>query len=197
MVTVTAEDPDAITSPYGQLVYTLTNNNDNKFNIDPDNGKITVAGSLDAEETSEYILVIQAKEIGGTNSATVSCIVTVSDVNDNKPLCTKYSFSRSVPESIAVPADIVTLDCSDKDITRTLQYTISIGDTTLFGMNQSVLQLKKEVDYDTSPPLGPFNIIIDVSDGTNHVQVSGVVTISGVNEAQPIFTQGMLKVLLI
>ena len=189
VLTVTASDPDAASSPFGQLVYTFTENTENNFNIDPTNGKITVAGYLDAEKALVHNLVIQVKEVGGTNTATVTCMVNITDVNDNEPMCSKNSFSKTVPETSAVPADIETIDCRDDDVTGALQYTISTGDQSLFQMNNNVLQLIKEIDYDTSQNK-MFDLTIDVSDGDNIIQVPGTVTVTAVNEDPPEFTQG-------
>ena len=189
ITTVTASDPDADTSPYGKLVYKLTANTNNKFNIDQDLGHITVAGELDAEESSIYNLVVHAAEQGGANTATVTCMVTIEDENDNYPTCTHLAFSITVPESTTTPANLQTLSCSDKDSTSTLQYSISSGDTSLFQMNHTVLQLIADIDYDTIQN-DVYEVSILVSDGLNSIQVSGVVTITGDNEATPVFNPG-------
>ena len=193
VVTVSASDPDAPTSPFGKLQYTLIDNLDHKFNIDPVNGRITVAGELDAEKATEYRLVAQASEIGGTNSATVTCDVTITDENDNSPTCTKYSFSVTMSETTTPPANLTKLSCSDIDITSALQFSISIGDTSLFDMNQNILQLITAIDYDTSPT-DTFVITVDVSDGYTIEQVSGLITVVGANEEPPIFTQGIVLI---
>ena len=193
IVTVSATDPDATSSKFGQLVYTLIENSENKFNVDPDTGKITLAWNLDAEDTARYILIVKVAEIGGINTATASVNVTVEDENDNEPECSKYSFSVSVPETSS--GDLLTLDCDDKDITEVVLYSISEGDTSLFQMNQNVLQLLQEIDYDTSPT-DTYVVVIDVSDGSNVVQVSGIITVTAVNENAPSFTEGMYKQIL-
>ena len=189
VLTVTASDPDAASSPFGQLVYTFTENTENNFNIDPTNGKITVAGYLDAEKALVHNLVVQVKEVGDTNTATVTCMVNITDVNDNEPMCSKNSFSKAVPETSGVPADIEIIDCRDDDVTGALQYTISTGDQSLFRMNNNVLQLIKEINYDTSLNK-MFDLTIDVSDGDNIIQVPGTITVTAVNEDPPAFTQG-------
>lgn len=192
VITIVADDPDAETSPFGKLVYTLIVNPSLKFNIDPDVGTITVAGALDAEKISMYNLVIQAKEEGGSNSATAQCNVTIEDENDNAPTCSKYSFSVSLPESTTASMIIYTLDCKDKDITSVLQYSLASGDTTLFQMNQSSLRLLTNIDYDIIVT-DTFEVKISVSDGKNTVQVTGVVTVIGVNEYAPVFNPGKLS----
>lgn len=196
VVTVKANDPDAATSPYGQLIYKLIENSGNKFNINPDTGTIRVAGRLDAEQQHAYTLVVEASELGGTNTATVTCNVTVQDENDNKPECKKYSFSVSVKETVTPPFVMTALSCSDKDITAVLNYSISVGDTSLFGMKLNSLELISSIDYDTSLT-DTFVVEIDVSDGTHVVQVSGIVKVTAENEQPPIFTEGKCQFLLL
>ena len=195
VITILANDPDADTSQYGKLIYTFTVNMDTKFNIDPNFGAVTVAGVLDADSVSEYSLVVQAAD-GGNLKATTTCNVTVLDVNDNKPACSHYSFTVTIPESTTAPADIKTLSCSDKDVTSSLQYAVSSGDTSLFQMNQNVLQLTAEIDYDVILS-DVYSVTIDVSDGENTVQISGLITITGINENSPSFNPGMKSFLLV
>ena len=57
-----------------------------KFSIDGLSGNITVIGNLDRENKSEIILRISATD--GTFSVTSQLFVTITDVNDNKPIFT-------------------------------------------------------------------------------------------------------------
>lgn len=142
VTTVTATDPDNSDSTYGKLIYSiLSGNSDNKFSIDPDSGKISVIGTLDADTTTNYDLVIQAIEEVGTNSASTTVSIAVSDVNDNDPTCTsELAFSRTVAEEGTVGDVIFPFTCTDAD-GDTLTYTITSGDTTYFQMNGDNLEV--------------------------------------------------------
>ena len=192
IITILATDPDAETSPYGKLVYTLIENPGLKFNIDPNEGTITLAGSVNAEELDEYNLVIQAAEEGGQNTETAACVVTINDVNDNEPTCSQYSFSISINEleTAPVPKAIYTLNCNDKDISASvLQYSLASGDVSLFEMNQTTLQLIAPIDYEQILT-DSYELVISVSDGDFTVQVSGVIVVTGENEYGPVFNPG-------
>ena len=193
VITILATDPDADTSSFGKLIYTLTANPGLKFNIDPSEGQITLAGIVDAEQVDEYILVIEAAEEAGDNTATATCTMTIDDVNDNEPTCAQYSFSVSLSESqtTPVPKVIYTLNCDDKDSTSVLQYTVASGDV-IFEMNQNALQLVASIDYEAILT-DSYEIVVSVSDGDFTVQVSGVITITGVNEFSPVFNPGELS----
>ncbi|KAK3610536.1 hypothetical protein CHS0354_008971, partial [Potamilus streckersoni] len=186
---VTATDPDSSTSPFGKLKYSiLSGDANNQFSINPDTGDVSVRSSLDRETISSYSIVVQAIEEAGTNSATTTLSVTITDVNDNTPTCTQLTFSESFAESASVGYSILTLACSDADTAAygTLTYSISSGSTTFFQMSSNILQLKNVIDYEGGTI--KFDLIITVSDGTRSVQVKGSVVVTDVNEATPVFT---------
>ncbi|KAL4226469.1 hypothetical protein ACF0H5_014452 [Mactra antiquata] len=187
--TVAASDPDNSDSTYGQLTYSiLSGNTNNKFNIDPNSGKIALAGTLNADTLANYDLVIQILEDSGDNSASTTVSLTVTNVNDNVPTCTSdLAFSKTMAEEGTIGDVIFTLVCTDVDGDN-LTYTMTSGDATYFQMNGANLELKAQIDYDTvvSPE---FDFVIEVTDGTNTLPVSGRVTVTGVNEHIPTFTQ--------
>ena len=193
VITIIATDPDADSSPFGKLIYTLTANPGLKFNIDPNGGQVTLAGKVDADVLDEYILVIQAAEEGGDFTATATLTVNIDDVNDNEPTCSQYSFSVSLSEleTTPVPKVIYTLNCNDRDSSSVLQYSIASGDSALFQMNQNDLRLIASIDYETIVT-DSYEVVIAVTDGDFTVQVSGVVTITGDNEFSPVFSQGRM-----
>ena len=126
VVTVTATDIDSATSPFGKLTYSITNGNDgNKFIMESNTGKITVAGVLNADVKSSYLLTVQAIEDSGVNSATATVNITLADVNDNSPECsTDMAFSNTFAEDTTLPLVLFSFTCSDADgdvLTYTLQ----------------------------------------------------------------------------
>ncbi|WP_346190125.1 cadherin domain-containing protein, partial [Rubritalea halochordaticola] len=75
VATVTSADPDAGDS----VSYAITAGNDGSFAINSSTGEITLAGMVDYETTSSYVLTVTATDGGGlTDTATVT--VTVTDV---------------------------------------------------------------------------------------------------------------------
>lgn len=143
VTTVTASDPDNDDSTYGSLTYSiLSGNTDNKFNINPNTGKISVAGKLNADTTSSYSLIVQAMEDSGDNSASATIDITVTDVNDNTPTCTSdLAFSVTKAEEGTIGDTIFSLVCSDAD-GDTITYTMSSGDSTYFEMSGADLNVR-------------------------------------------------------
>lgn len=187
--TVTATDPDNADSPFGNLIYSIISGDiDNKFTIDSSSGQISVNGELDRETTENYLLIIQAIEQAGTNSASTTVNIIVLDVNDNIPSCSTMSFSIEIDESTPTGTNLQVLSCSDNDSATygTLTYTFSSGDTTVLELSSNILKLKTAVDFESGTT--SYDMIINVSDGTNVVTVIGTVRVNAVNEYTPKYT---------
>ncbi|XP_049595837.1 protocadherin-18b isoform X2 [Syngnathus scovelli] len=88
LIDLNATDPDEGTN--GKIVYSFSSHISPKilemFNINPENGHITLIKKVDYESTSSYELDVQAQDLG-PNSIPGLCkiVVKVVDVNDHKP----------------------------------------------------------------------------------------------------------------
>ncbi|KAM9845462.1 cadherin-24 [Aulostomus maculatus] len=160
IIQVTATDADDPT--YGnsaKLVYTLVQGQQ-YFSVDPQTGILrTAVPDMDRETQDQYLVVLQAKDMGGHLgglSGTTTVTVRLTDVNDNPPRFTQSMWSFSVSE-LAIPgAEIGRISASDDDLGENakLEYTILEGETgdtfNITGVNQeAVLTLNKAVDYES------------------------------------------------
>ena len=94
---VAATDVDGDVNPHGHRTYSvLSGNTGSKFTLDPTTGSVNVGAALDRETTASYMLVIQAVEECGENSASTTLTITISDIDDNAPTCTVLIFSVQV-----------------------------------------------------------------------------------------------------
>lgn len=88
IIDLNATDPDEGTN--GKIIYSFSSHVPPKiletFKINPENGHITLIKKVDYEATASYELDVQAQDLG-PNSIPGLCkiVVTVVDVNDNKP----------------------------------------------------------------------------------------------------------------
>ncbi|KAH0617756.1 hypothetical protein JD844_016309 [Phrynosoma platyrhinos] len=92
---VTATDKDEPNTLHTKVKYRIMSQhlqsyqNPGPFAIHPDSGCITVASSnLDRETTSEYLLEIEARDMGGQEfglCTTAKVLIEIGDVNDNVP----------------------------------------------------------------------------------------------------------------
>ncbi|XP_047445379.1 uncharacterized protein LOC125010662 [Mugil cephalus] len=160
IIQVTATDADDPT--YGnsaKLVYTLVQGQQ-YFSVDPQTGILrTAVPDMDRETLDQYLVVLQAKDMGGHLgglSGTTTVTVRLTDVNDNPPRFTQSMWSFSVSE-LAIPgAEIGRISATDADLGENakLEYTILEGETgdtfNITGVNQeAVITLNKAVDYES------------------------------------------------
>ncbi|XP_066578258.1 cadherin 24, type 2b, partial [Amia ocellicauda] len=161
IIQVTATDADD--PAYGnsaRLVYTLLQGQP-YFSVDPQTGVVrTAVPSMDRETQDRYLLVLQAKDMGGHLgglSGTTTVTVSLSDVNDNPPRFTQSVWSFSVSELARPGAEIGRLSATDADIgdNARLEYVIAEGEGggpfNITGLNQeeAVITLTRELDYES------------------------------------------------
>ncbi|XP_034736659.1 cadherin-24 [Etheostoma cragini] len=160
IIQVTARDADDPT--YGnsaRLVYAITQGQD-YFSVDPQTGVLrTAVPDMDRETRDEYLVVLQAKDMGGHLgglSGTTTITVRLSDVNDNPPHFRRSAWSFSISELAAPGVEVGRLTASDPDLGENAQLEFSILDTeeaktfNISGRDQeAVIVLNKLLDYET------------------------------------------------
>uniref|UniRef100_A0A672YS56 Cadherin-8-like n=1 Tax=Sphaeramia orbicularis TaxID=375764 RepID=A0A672YS56_9TELE len=150
---VTATDADD--AGYGnsaKLVYSILEGQP-YFSVDPNSATIKIAlHEMDREMREEYLVVIQAKDMGGHMgglSGTTTVTVTLTDINDNPP-----KFSKNLPLGKTGGK----VKANDRDIGENAKSTYSIIDGD--GLNifeivtdaqtqEGILRLKKPLDYES------------------------------------------------
>ncbi|XP_056605424.1 cadherin-11 [Triplophysa dalaica] len=162
VIKVTATDADDPT--YGnsaRLVYSILQGQP-YFSVEPQTGIIrTALPNMDREARQEYIVVIQAKDMGGHMgglSGTTQVKITLSDVNDNPPKFAQGVYAMTVSEDKIPGEEVGRLKAKDPDLAENglVDYRILEGD----GMNffeitkdsdtqEAVIKLKKPVDFET------------------------------------------------
>ncbi|XP_043913738.1 cadherin-24-like [Protopterus annectens] len=162
VIQVTASDADDPT--YGnsaRLVYTVLEGQP-FFSVDPQTGIIrTAIPNMDRETQDEFLVVIQAKDMGGHMgglSGTTTVTVTLLDVNDNPPKFPQSLYQFSVPESITPGSLVGRLKAQDPDIGENamMSYNILDGEgadifniTTDHQGQEGMIILKKSLDFES------------------------------------------------
>lgn len=128
----------------------------------------------------------------GSRSSTTSIIITITDVNDNDPVCSPASYVASVNEDVAVSTTVAALTCSDADAGVTLAYTLltsgNTGTAFAIGASSGAITVATALDYET---LKAYALRVEVSDQstpsarTTTVPVS--VAVQPTNEFDPTF----------
>ena len=82
--------------------YSLKDTINNKFQIFPTTGRISTAGRLDREETSQYTLEVIAQDMSVLPlSTTTTVIVYVDDINDNAPQFDRTEYTQRVAPPVS------------------------------------------------------------------------------------------------
>ncbi|XP_049720160.1 cadherin-8 isoform X2 [Elephas maximus indicus] len=121
----------------------------------------TALPNMDREAKEEYLVVIQAKDMGGHSgglSGTTTLTVTLTDVNDNPPKFAQSLYHFSVPEDVVLGTAIGRVKANDQDIGENAQssYDIIDGDgTALFEITSDaqaqdgIIRLRRPLDFET------------------------------------------------
>ncbi|ODM97824.1 Cadherin-related tumor suppressor [Orchesella cincta] len=94
VIQVTSVDKDI--GENANCSYSLTDNAQKKFQIDPYSGNVTVSGQLDRETQDEYLLKVSA--VDGSWRAETLLTITIEDVNDQAPEFEYSYYNFNIPE---------------------------------------------------------------------------------------------------
>lgn len=162
VIQVTAHDADD--PSYGnsaKLVYTVLDGLP-FFSVDPQTGVVrTAIPNMDRETQEEFLVVIQAKDMGGhmgglSGSTTVT--VTLSDVNDNPPKFPQSLYQFSVVETAGPGTLVGRLRAQDPDLgdNALMAYSILDGEgSEAFSIStdaqgrDGLLTVRKSLDFET------------------------------------------------
>ncbi|KAI8512133.1 hypothetical protein Bbelb_087720 [Branchiostoma belcheri] len=192
LYTVVATDQDSGSD--GNIKYSITSGDLGKFNIDETTGIVYVADTLDKETLDTYSLAIRATDQGTTaRSADVTLAVTVTDVNDNSPVCSPDVYTSTLAENAAAGSVVAGLFCTDADADATnnaLTYSITAGNAEgKFEVSTAgfvTIATGQSLDYETTTS---YQLEVSVSDVSGTAVTAEVaVAVTGVNEFPPSFT---------
>jgi Ca2+-binding RTX toxin-like protein len=192
-ITALASDADLGTS----LSYSLTDNAGGRFAINATSGVVTVAdGSLlDAEvATNHNITVLATSSDGSFNSETFS--IAVSNVNGAPVITSNGGGATAAVNVVENTTAVTTVVASDPDLGTTLAYSIVGGaDASKFSINGATgaLAFVTVPNYEVPTDVGAnrvFNVVVRASDGALTDEQAIAVTVTNVNEAPVITSNG-------
>ncbi|KAG7305903.1 hypothetical protein JYU34_008455 [Plutella xylostella] len=101
-----------------RIVYSLANESQGLFRIDNKSGIIFTTGNFDREKRDKYHFEAVATDEGRyiARSQRVSVEVSINDVNDNKPIFTKYPFAEQVATLTPPGQSLLKVQATDTDI---------------------------------------------------------------------------------
>ena len=190
---------DADSGDNSRLQYEIVNTVDN-FRIDPDNGRLYVAESLDREDQEEYILNIRVSDMGDpARSIEDSVAFTLLDINDNPPVLTSGSVYQ-VRERLPTGTEVFSITSEDLDESNFGRVTYSFGGSLTFqdvfeiSADTGVVRLLQPLDYELQ---SSYAVVIRLQDNNPEVPRNPVhmpefdITVEVVNEPDniPVFSE--------
>ncbi|CAL1532634.1 unnamed protein product, partial [Lymnaea stagnalis] len=122
LVTVAANDNDG-TAPNNLIIYSIDQQNAEKFIMDSNSGKISLRSALDRETKDYYDIIVTVNDLG-LPSLSGSCHVTinVTDINDTPPSFDMFTKSVTIKEN--GPIKIIHVTAKDVDSHPKLKFGI-------------------------------------------------------------------------
>ncbi|XP_060765374.1 protocadherin gamma-A11-like [Neoarius graeffei] len=189
---VSASDADEGTN--GQVTYYISNTDKSVkdvFNINEDNGEITLKGQIDYETKSHYQLDIQARDQGGLSDSS-KITVNVLDINDNKPTLAILSMASSIQENSPIGNTVAMINVNDPDSEANGKVHCEINDNVPFSIispSNTVFAMRTDQELDRERE-AEYNISVTCSDeGVPSLSSSTSLRlhISDVNDNAPVF----------
>uniref|UniRef100_A0A8D0RUE2 Protocadherin gamma subfamily A, 4 n=1 Tax=Sus scrofa TaxID=9823 RepID=A0A8D0RUE2_PIG len=201
LLTVSASDPDEGTN--GDVAYRFWKISEKQsplFHLNEQTGEISAAKSLDYEECAFYDMEIQAEDGGGLKDR-AKVLISVEDVNDNRPEVTVTSLFSPVREDAPQGTVIVLFNAHDQDSGKNGQVVCSIQDALPFRLEKSTEDyyrllttgnLDREKNFE-------YNITVTATDrGTPPLSTEIHITLNvvDINDNPPSFPQTSYSVYL-
>ncbi|KFM63484.1 Protocadherin-23, partial [Stegodyphus mimosarum] len=128
---VIAKDKDE--GLYSKVVYDITSGNDDqKFNLNPNTGIITIKEQLDYDTVSEYKFIVRATDSDPDRplSALASVVIKVQDENDNAPHFPLIMYKEAIEENspIGTPIFMAHAIDADRGFYGKLNYSVTEGE---------------------------------------------------------------------
>ncbi|KAE9538544.1 hypothetical protein AGLY_005643 [Aphis glycines] len=115
-----------------EVMYSIAGGNEhNKFSINSETGVISVFEMLDYERVRDYLLTIQATDLGEpplSNQAMVN--ITILDANDNAPIFGQLAYTTQISEDVHIGEVVIKVSATDLDseLNGKIRYALVKGD---------------------------------------------------------------------
>ncbi|XP_006891267.1 PREDICTED: protocadherin gamma-A8 [Elephantulus edwardii] len=192
LLTVKATDPDEGIN--GKVTYKFRKINEKQsslFQLNENTGEIATAKSLDYEECTFYEMEIQAEDVGPLLGRT-KVLISVEDVNDNRPEVMVTSLFSPILESSLPGTIIAFLNVHDRDSGKNGQVVCSTADDLPFRLEKSIDNYYRLVtwEYLDRERVSMYNISVMASDlGTPPLstEIHIALHVSDTNDNPPAF----------
>ncbi|MEL6977215.1 MAG: cadherin domain-containing protein [Pseudomonadota bacterium] len=184
---IAARDPDGAQEP---LSYSLSENADGLFQIDPNTGVVSLAPgrALDFETAPAHQIAVRVSD--GIHSARQSLDIAVLDVQENQAPTALGATGGVIAETAAPGAVVATLAASDPDPSDAHRFEILSDPSGLFIASGDQLQLAPGATLDFETAQSHTLSLRAIDDAGAFVDGAITVTVTDANDISPVFTSG-------
>lgn len=182
------------------LIYSLVSGT--PFSLSSDGRTLTTTAVLDRETTDSYIAMINVQDSGGY-STLAQLYIEVADVNDNRPCFTQSStqLATRIPENVPVFPDpmsmvVQTVTATDVDLDTTIMYYIGGGARGDFDVDSLTGEVRV-IDALDLEDIDQYILNITATDGLLTCSVAFTITITEVNDNNPVFDEPVFAATLL
>ena len=198
VLVVAAGDKDV--GENARITYSITNQENGDFKIDPNSGAIIIARPLDREDKEVYVLTVSAHDNGVPQmSDTTDVEIVIVDVNDNKPLFTKPTYHGSVSEDAIPGTSILEILATDRDqnLNGRIMYTFDGGNdgdgAFVVDVYSGIVRTNRPLDRETVPYYELVALALDRGTPQLSSTVPIIVEVGDINDNPPKFESKQLE----
>ncbi|WP_434051945.1 MAG: cadherin domain-containing protein [Roseibium sp.] len=183
--TLTGITANAETADASGVTYSLDDDADGLFAIDPSTGVVTVAGELDAETAGSHDIVVRALAADG-QSSTETFTITVADVNESdiSAVTDVDETVNQIREDAAAGTSVgVTAQAVDADTTATVAYQVDDPRFVIDANGVVTLAEGARFDADTEGDVS-FTVTATSSDGSSSSETF-LINVTDINDESP------------
>ncbi|XP_041799455.1 protocadherin Fat 2 isoform X2 [Chelmon rostratus] len=172
----------------------MTGNEDGRFLLDSQTGRLTLIAPLDFEVSREYYLSVEGSRGKSSLSDITTVIINVTDVNDNTPVFGRGDYTAEISENLTPGRLVMKVTATDQDgpINNLLRYSIVSGDPLQqFSIHSrsGEITVRTALDREEIPH---YSLTVQAADEGDPPLSSAVlitITVTDVNDNPPIFSQ--------
>ena len=192
LVTVQANDADI--NENGLFTFSITKGNDDKaFRINTTTGAIFSVKTIDYESERERKLVVTASD--WKFSSHVNVTIAIGNVNDNKPIFSRSTYTFSKREDLKTGSEFGTVSATDVDPFGQIFYSIVNAPSSLpFSIESTSGKIRTQSPLDRETT-DSYMFTVQASDSGTPVMSSFVnvtLNVFDVNDNRPVFTNSTI-----
>ena len=165
------------------------------FDIDPVEGSVSLVRPLDREAVDMFSFFATATDTI-TGAVGVSRVdISVTDINDNRPVITPVDQSIMLPEDHPLSVSFAQFDCTDVDSNNNgrVLYEIPNGGSTFSIDGNGHVSLSQPLDFESLTSYALEVVCLDGADVPLNDSATLLVAVGGVNEYPPIFSNSTYR----